>query len=45
MMCPMIGIGADTATIGGTWFGHRVDRAFLQGECGLIGRKIGPISN
>jgi hypothetical protein len=46
MMCPMIGIGADTATIRGIWFGKSVDRVIFPGGCGLIGgQKIGPISN
>jgi Subtilisin inhibitor-like len=45
MMCPMAGIGADTGTIRGTWFGQRVDRVIVPGGCGLIGRKIGPIFN
>lgn len=46
MMCPMIGTGADTATIRGTWFGKPVDHVILPGGCGLIGRrKSGPIFN
>jgi len=34
-MCPVNAIGARTATIKGTWFGHPVDATFIQSGCGL----------
>lgn len=34
-MCPVNAIGARTANIKGTWFGHPVDAIFIQGGCGL----------
>ncbi|MDX6332859.1 MAG: hypothetical protein QOG05_199 [Streptosporangiaceae bacterium] len=34
-MCPVRAIGARTATVTGTWFGHPVDAVFIQNGCGL----------
>jgi hypothetical protein len=34
-MCPVNAIGARTATVTGTWFGHPVDATFIQSGCGL----------
>ena len=34
-MCPVNAIGARTATVKGTWFGHPVDATFIQSGCGL----------
>jgi hypothetical protein len=33
--CPMIAVGAKTATVTGTYFGKHVDTTFIQGGCGL----------
>ena len=35
IMCPMIAIGARTATVKGTWFGRPVDAIFIQNGCGM----------
>ncbi len=44
--CPMILVGARTATVTGTYFGHHVDTTFLQGGCQLSRwAKIGQIFN
>jgi len=34
-MCPVNAIGARTAIVTGTWFGHPVDATFIQSGCGL----------
>jgi hypothetical protein len=34
-MCPVNAVGARTATVKGTWFGHPVDATFIQSGCGL----------
>jgi hypothetical protein len=34
-MCPMILAGSEEIVITGTWFGHKVDRVVVDGECDL----------
>ena len=34
-MCPANAIGARTANVKGTWFGHPVDATFIQSGCGM----------
>ena len=46
VMCPMIRVGAKTATVTGTWFGKKVDSVLVDGGCMIARwREIGQVFN